>query len=95
MILIKDGWDFVTSDGAFKLTTHEWNDDCLEFGCPVHNPNVNWPLAYAPYNWRTDRGIMERICEHGIGHPDIDSARYLERNGREYKNIHGCDGCCT
>lgn len=29
-----------------------------------------------PMNWRSDRGIMERICPHGVGHIDPDDAAY-------------------
>ena len=35
---------------------------------------------------------MERICDHGIGHPDPDEFRI--RNGED-DGIHGCDGCCS
>jgi hypothetical protein len=35
---------------------------------------------------------MERICEHGIGHPDPDDRRI--RTGEDMGD-HGCDGCCT
>ena len=45
-------------------------------------------------NWREDRGILERLCMHGIGHPDRDSALYLESIGKSEENVHGCDGCC-
>lgn len=34
---------------------------------------------------------MERICPHGVGHPDPDEID-LEVNA---KGIHGCDGCCS
>jgi hypothetical protein len=37
---------------------------------------------------------MERICPHGVGHPDPDDAAYHIRIGQGYKTIHGCDGCC-
>ena len=40
-----------------------------------------------PQHFRDDRGIMERICPHGVGHPDPDD--YLAGDG-----MHGCDGCC-
>jgi hypothetical protein len=56
--------------------------------CVIHNPSGHhmhtWPLY-----WRDDRGIMERICKHGVGHPDPDCA--AARND----SIHGCCGCCT
>jgi hypothetical protein len=35
---------------------------------------------------------MERICEHGCGHPDPDDHRILTG---EDDGIHGCDGCCA
>jgi nitroreductase len=62
--------------------------------CALHAPSdhhmVTWPL-----HWRDDRRILERICEHGIGHPDPDDAafrrEYAPRNG---DSVHGCDGCC-
>lgn len=88
-------WTFWTMHGVSRrFRTHLDSEDCQENGCVLHNPSdtiqnrENWP-----YSWRTDRGIMERICEHGIGHPDTDSARFLRRNGKGYENIHGCDGC--
>ena len=48
----------------------------------------DWPL-----NLRESM-LMERICSHGIGHPDPDSLAWMERNGREGYGVHGCDGCC-
>jgi hypothetical protein len=51
-----------------------------------------------PQHWRDDRGIIERICPHGVGHPDPDALPYLDRvlgtqkAGTEMQ--HGCDGCC-
>lgn len=87
-------WQFVTLDGEGKLgNVHRITDDCLNHGCAVHNPTPG-PLSHRPYNWRTDRNIMERICEHGIGHPDHDSAAFQRRFDRAYENVHGCDGCC-
>lgn len=50
----------------------------------------DWPL-----NWRADRGVMERICPHGVGHPDPDAAAHYQRIGEEHRTIHGCDGCCV
>lgn len=39
-----------------------------------------------PQHWRGDRHLMERICPHGVGHPDPDD---INPDG-----VHGCDGCC-
>lgn len=63
-------------------------------GCAIHNRPSAHPLHDAPMNWREDRGILERICSHGVGHPDADSAAYLSSIGQGYQNVHGCDGCC-
>ena len=67
---------------------------CAARGCAIHNHPSDHPLNDAPLNWRDDRGILERICEHGIGHPDHDSALYLKSIGLGIQNVHGCDGCC-
>lgn len=82
------------------VEVHERNDDCMEHGCCIHNPSDHhmrdWPTL-----WRNDRGIMERICEHGVGHPDPDGIAYMlrvsESSGEPFPiadGIHGCDGCC-
>ena len=49
-----------------------------------------WPLL-----WRDLRGIFERTCEHGIGHPDPDQFDYWEKIGTSFETVHGCDGCCA
>ena len=64
-----------------------------ELHCLVHNPlhthMDSWPML-----WRSDRGIMERTCPHGIGHPDPSQFDYWYINDREAEAVHGCDGCC-
>jgi len=57
--------------------------------CCIHNPSKH-ALSDAPQNWREDRRIMERICEHGIGHPDRDQIMRDEAGW-----VHACDGCCS
>lgn len=47
-----------------------------------------------PMNWRGDRGILERICPHGIGHPDPDQREFWNETGQEWQGVHGCDACC-
>lgn len=67
-------------------------EDCSGF-CPIHNPSnhhmKDWPLL-----WRNDRHIFERICVHGVGHPDPDTMAYLIDKGSTDTGIHGCCGCC-
>lgn len=67
---------------------------CAGRGCGIHDHPSNHRLKDAPLNWRGDRNILERICSHGVGHPDHDSALYLESIGQGWENIHGCCGCC-
>ena len=58
---------------------------CKDRFCCIHNPSnhhmIDWPQV-----WRDDRKLMERVCPHGIGHPDPDDI--------SKDKIHGCDGCC-
>ena len=63
---------------------------CVEEYCTLHQRSNHGMRKY-PQHWRGDRGIMERICDHGVGHPDPDEYRVL--NGLD-DGIHGCDGCC-
>lgn len=74
------------------LKTHD-ESKCRGQFCVIHNPS-NHHMRTWPLNWRSDKGVMERICEHGIGHPDPDCAAHNIRMGNETLNIHGCDGCC-
>lgn len=79
--------------------------DCLGEYCAIHQPSDH-PLKDAPYNWRGDRLLMERLCEHGCGHPDPDDLAYKKlrfelHEGREATEddlwahgVHGCCGCC-
>lgn len=92
----ENGVEFVSLDGEYRLTNvHPETAECHQHGCVVHSPST-WALSEAPLNWRTDRGIFERICEHGVGHPDIDTVDWLMRHGRGAEAAHGCCGygCC-
>ena len=72
------------------ILAHE-EDLCIGEFCTIHNRSDH-SMRKFPQHWRGDRGIMERICTHGIGHPDPDEYK-LTLN--EYEGIHGCDGCCS
>jgi len=77
---------------------HEYVDECDMFGCVIHNPTDHSMRDFA-LNWRNDRGLMERICSHGVGHPDPDHMNWYERTHEEdatwAEGVHGCDGCCA
>lgn len=89
----------LVNEPGMVLRTHKIADCSHQEACCIHRPS-NHPLRHAPLNWRSDRGLMERICEHGVGHPDVDDLAHKKRvmePGR-YESyafeIHGCDGCC-
>ena len=66
---------------------------CAGRHCVIHNPSDH-PLRDATMIWRSDKGIMERLCEHGIGHDDPDDYAYRRTIDPNATAIHGCDGCC-
>lgn len=63
--------------------------------CALHYPSshhmITWKLVY-----RDDLSLLERICPHGVGHPDPDSIQFLKTKNPADSTIetHGCDGCC-
>jgi hypothetical protein len=83
-----------TDDFGHNLVNVHKRNYCIR-NCVIHNPSkhhmVDWPLL-----WRTDAGFFERICPHGIGHPDPDdlSTRKALIKDNKYLGVHGCDRCC-
>ena len=61
--------------------------DCKGRYCCMHKPSEHamrdWPMLLR------ETGLVERLCSHGVGHPDPDSVAFL---GESWK-LHGCDGC--
>lgn len=84
----------MSSKKGFTLNVHRAGD-CLGEYCCIHNPSDHI-LKNAPLNWRSDKRQMERICDHGVGHPDPDDLAYhlLIDSEAGWMGIHGCDGCC-
>lgn len=72
--------------------THERNETCAQ-GCVIHN-RTNHHMRWWPLHWRGDRGMFERICDCGIGHPDPDQGPYWSYSGQDWQWVHGCCGCC-
>jgi hypothetical protein len=66
-------------------------EECKGEYCTIHNMSDHHMRSWPQY-WRTDWGFMERICPHGIGHPDPDE--YMLTIKPELATVHGCDGCC-
>jgi hypothetical protein len=71
-----------------RLMVHDQSQCVSDDSCVIHHPSDHhmrdWEL-----NWRSDTKMMERLCEHGIGHPDPDGLSWSRDRG-----VHGCDGCC-
>lgn len=86
---------FVDGNGA-EVKVHP-EGTCAGQNCAIHNPS-NHALKDAPLAWRADRKMMERVCVHGVGHPDPDDVSYnvvaLGADEAVY-SMHGCDGCCS
>lgn len=66
---------------------------CAGQTCVLHNP-LNHGMRDWKLIWREDRGIFERICSHGIGHPDPSQFEFWAEMNAMYEAVHGCDGCC-
>ena len=71
------------------MWTHK-KDLCAGQHCTIHNMS-NHSMRDYPQLWRGDRNIMERVCPHGVGHPDPDDFNVMTN---PHEVIHGCDGCC-
>ncbi len=91
MIPEKDrfGRPITTLIGGQTLVNVHDADKCHGEYCTIHN-NSDHHMKDWPQNWRPDRGIMERLCSHGVGHPDPDDPAMKF----DYERIHGCDMCC-
>jgi len=86
--MVKDqGVHFLHKSNQKLVNVHSI-EKCTGRPCPIHNPSdhhmKDWPQHY-----RVDRGIIERTCEHGVGHPDPDDI-----NAKGINSTHGCCGCC-
>lgn len=108
--LKEDVDEFLSPDGAFQpngrfrtgcgeelVWTHDGIACADDHGCVIHKPS-NHSMRDFPTHWRGDRYMMERICPHGVGHPDPDHiAAVIKLRGLDYgmaEAVHGCDSCC-
>lgn len=68
---------------------------CAGQPCCIHSPTDHHMKEW-DQNWRDDAYKMERMCKHGIGHPDPDHVAFMMRVGAADQSdlVHGCDGCC-
>lgn len=76
-------------NSSIRLNAHK-SENCLYDVCTMHKRTDHSMRRY-PQFWRSDRKIMERVCSHGIGHPDPDDHKIITGSD---DGEHGCDGCC-
>lgn len=84
---------FVTEVEGILLENVHPMDACAGEPCIIHNPSDHH-MRHFQLHWRDDRAIFERICPHGVGHPDPDQLLFWRKTNQEYQARHGCDGCC-
>ena len=95
--LHEGGAVYVTGTGQVLRGVHK-AADCQGRHCVIHDPSGH-NMSDWPTNFRTGDAFdikpphMERICPHGVGHPDPDDAEYWRSRHQEV-SVHGCDGCC-
>lgn len=83
---------FGLNRGEMVLSVHP-QQMCSPGPCVLHNPSDHHMREWRTH-YRGDKRLMERICPHGIGHPDPDDLAWHTSQGRGYHGVHGCDGCC-
>lgn len=66
---------------------------CKGSRCVIHLPMPTYDRSRLW--WRSDRGIFEVICEHGVGHPAPEQYEFWADRDEDWQGIHGCDGCCA
>lgn len=87
---------YVTGDGEKIANVHNETGDCRRFGCAIHAPSGH-TLRDWPTRWNDTARAIERVCEHGVAHPDPDHLGFLERSTGDARAVfaeHACDGCC-
>ena len=65
---------------------------CAGRGCSQHHPSKHHMRTW-PKVWREFYGYSDRMCSHGVGHPDPDDVVHLQALGEAWTE-HACDGCC-
>lgn len=90
---------YITGTGQ-KVYVHT-KEQCIGRHCVIHNPS-NHHMRDWPTHWREDLGMMERICECDVGHPDpddlefrIEQAKAAGIKNTSFIGVHGCCGCCN
>ena len=86
------GFDVVQLDGDGEVLKVHPGDEChSDSACSIHNVSDH-PLQDALQVWDGDSGVLFRVCEHKVRHPDAD----LPNEIGDSVWAHQCcvDGCC-
>lgn len=83
---------YVLPNGLELFNVHD-ESKCRGRVCVVHSP-TDHAMSEWELHWREARGIFERICSHGVGHPDPDQFPFWVETRQMSQVTHGCDGCC-
>lgn len=79
---------------ASFIMNHVHDAETCTGPCVLHNPSQH-SMSDFDLVLRAS-GLMERICPHGVGHPDPDSLAYFMRLDPDCElGTHGCEGCCA
>jgi hypothetical protein len=89
----ESGWEFNQLENSDIVFWTHPASQCMGEYCTIHKRS-NHSMRSLPQSFRWDRGLMERICTHGVGHPDPDDIKLLGEHGWA-EEVHGCDGCCA
>lgn len=84
-------------NGRWRMVNIHPETECAnDDSCIIHNPSDTvYNREDWEYSFRSD-GRIERLCEHGVGHADLDQVRFLEKTrGKNAWDVHGCCGCCV
>lgn len=97
--IVDGGRTWITGCGEMVLNIHN-GSQCQGRACVIHNPSDHSMRSFrthfrSPGPFDIKPAHVERICSHGIGHPDPDDLAYQKIVGEEGMGVHGCDGCCT
>jgi hypothetical protein len=54
---------------------------------------------YSKPDWAVEQvtrvsGLVEDVCKHGVGHPNVECVKDIDPDGKRGLSVHGCDGCC-
>lgn len=68
--------------------------DCAHRKCVIHNRSLHHMRGWYA-TWNEDLKRVDRLCPHGLDHPDPDQFPFWEERGLSFLAIHDCDGCCA